>query len=143
MESVTAFFSRSGRLFILRTRLRALERERMNHLLELGRKVYELWKKEELTSELIKEECQGVMSVEEEVHSLNEQMQKLRKQRDYLVCSSCGKRLLERQRYCPACGFERSPARSCSNCGEEVNEEDLYCGKCGASLEEERRNDLS
>lgn len=143
MERVSAFFSRSGRILLLRSRVRALERERISHLMEVGRKTYELWRAEKLTDEAIKEECQGVQSVEEEIYSLTEQIKNMRESHASIECSSCGRHLFAYHRYCPFCGTERSSRPSCPQCAEDVDEGDRFCGKCGAAIDVERRDETS
>ncbi len=83
-------------------KLRSLNRERRKSIGELGAKVYELYRKDELNVDKLKEDCQKVLSLEEEMEEVKEKLLSFKKEKSF--CSSCGKDIKPEMFYCPYCG---------------------------------------
>ncbi|BER92267.1 MAG: zinc-ribbon domain [Candidatus Atribacteria bacterium] len=83
-------------------KLRSLYRERRKSIEELGAKVYELYRKNELDTEKFKEYCQKVLSLEEEIEEIKEKL--LSFKREKIFCKSCGQDISPEMSYCPYCG---------------------------------------
>jgi len=140
-------FFRSWRL---RWQVVSLEKEKEESLRRLGKKAYELfierkdWGKEEL-----RENCQEVLSIEEEIEDLEEKMRRLEGNKPRRVCPSCGEYIEEGSLYCSHCGFYQKQELTCSQCGEKINSQDRFCPRCGQEvkkaspdkIEEEEKND--
>ncbi|MGQ9473428.1 MAG: zinc ribbon domain-containing protein [Candidatus Caldatribacteriaceae bacterium] len=97
------------RLWMLRLRMIPLRREWEESLLELGRMVYDLFQKEkkEIKEEYVREQCQKILSLEEELEDLREEILLLQGRRPRTRCPSCGKYIEESSNYCPYCGTEQ------------------------------------
>ena len=141
-------FFRSWRL---RWQVVSLEKEKEESLRRLGKKAYELfiertdWGKEEL-----RENCQEVLSIEEEIEDLEEKMRRLEGNKPRRICPSCGEYIEEGSLYCSRCGFhQKQQELTCSQCGEKINPQDKFCPHCGQEIkqpsshktEEEEKND--
>ncbi len=83
-------------------KLKSLSRERRKSIEELGAKVYELYRKNELDVDKFKEHCQKVLSLEEEIEEIKDKMLSFKKEKSF--CSSCGKDIKPEMFYCPYCG---------------------------------------
>lgn len=97
------------RLWMLRFRLAPLKREWLGALLELGETVYTLFRQgeQEIRRERLQEKYQQLLSLEEEIEDLKEEMALLRGCKPRKRCPSCGKYIEEDANYCSYCGIEQ------------------------------------
>lgn len=97
------------RLWMLRLRLAPLKREWLNALLELGEAVYTFFRQgqQEIRKEELRERYQELLSLEEEIEDLKEEIALLQGRKPRKRCPSCGKYIEEDARYCSYCGVEQ------------------------------------
>ena len=97
------------RLWMLRLKMIALKREWVEALLELGGTVYDLFRqgREEIKREEFREKYQNIVSLEEEIEDLREEIALLQGQKPRKRCPSCGKYIVEDSNYCSYCGVEQ------------------------------------
>lgn len=71
--------------------------------------VYDLFQKEKkgIEEERVREHCQKILSLEEEIEDLREEMLLLQGKRPRMRCASCGKYIEEKSNYCPYCGTKQ------------------------------------
>ena len=48
-----------------------------------------------------------------------------------MICTNCGARLMETDRFCPKCGAKAIKDRRCPDCGAVLREGVKFCSKCG------------
>ena len=131
-RGVTFNFFRSWRL---RWQVVSLEKEKEESLLRLGKRVYELFiERKDWGREEVRENCQEVLSIEEEIEDLEEKMRRLGGNKPRRVCPSCGEYIEEGSLYCPRCGFYQKQELTCSQCGEKINPQDSFCPHCGQEI---------
>lgn len=51
-----------------------------------------------------------------------------------MVCTKCGARLMDTDRFCPKCGAKAIKAMRCPDCGEVLREGTVFCHKCGRQI---------
>ena len=148
-RGVMSNFFRSWRL---RWHIVSLEKKKEESLLRLGKRVYELFiERKDWGREEVRENCQEVLSIEEEIEDLEEKMRRLEGNKPRRICPSCGEYIEEGSLYCSRCGFhQKQQELTCSQCGEKINPQDKFCPHCGQEIkqpsshkteEEEEKND--
>lgn len=97
------------RLWALRLRMIPLKREWVEALLEMGETAYDLFRqgKQEIGREEFQEKYQRLLSLEEEIEDLREEIWLLQGQKPRKRCPSCGKYIAEDSNYCSYCGIEQ------------------------------------
>lgn len=90
----------------LKGKVRALARENAVDLMEMGRMVYESYKKGESVDEKSKTLCDAVIGREENMKEYNKKIAHLK---GGYECASCGKMVGKDMIYCPYCGAKAEP----------------------------------
>ena len=52
-----------------------------------------------------------------------------------IICPQCGSINSSQTTFCFACGYDFANIHVCSNCGEKIKENQKFCNKCGAKLQ--------
>lgn len=57
-----------------------------------------------------------------------------------MVCTKCGARLMDTDRFCPKCGTKVIKEKRCSECGAVLRDGTKFCHKCGSPVDGEENN---
>lgn len=91
-------------IFRLKIQLRSLIGEKDQGFQNLGKKVFQLFRDKELEREDLKEDVQEILSIEDEIEHVREELFREMGQPPRKQCQSCGKYIDSHARYCSYCG---------------------------------------
>ena len=115
---------------------------------EMGKTVYDMYKKGEDVGDVFKKTCKKIDKLDKEIQEMETHMLYLRNLRK---CSNCLETIEIENKYCPKCGdkqkavkikevekdeeIEESPIdRVCSKCGKIALDDEKYCTDCGNKI---------
>lgn len=115
---------------------------------EMGKTVYDMYKKGEEVGDVFKKTCKKIDKLDKEIQEMETHMLYLRNLRK---CINCGETIELENKYCPKCGdkqkavkikeqvkdedVEESPVdRVCSKCGKIALDDEKYCTDCGNKI---------
>ncbi len=99
-------------IFRLKIQLRSLIGEKDQGYLSLGKKVFQLLRDKEWEREDLKEDVQEILSIEDEIEHVREELFREMGQPPRKQCQSCGKYIDSQARYCPYCGNVQERSKS-------------------------------
>ena len=118
---------------------------------ELGQTVYANWKNGVDNTSYIKEVCNNIQKMEQEIASYEVEIAQLQEEKNRVlynaaaptgeaegVLCSCGQRNSADAKFCTGCGKpveaapQESAARFCEKCGASLAENAQFCSNCGA-----------
>lgn len=120
-ETAEAVTNKAGEIIEiqkLKNQIRSLERGNENDFADLGRMVYEQFKKGEAVSAEAEGLCEAIQSREESIADYEKQIADVKGDFD---CGSCGKKVAKGMTYCPYCG-EKTPEEFAEKGAEYVDE---------------------
>lgn len=111
--------------------------------LNMGRIVYEMYKKGENVGEVFEKEAEKVDHLNKEI---DEMERKILSNKGLKECNKCGKIISVDSHFCPKCGSEQIEIqiikneemrnkKVCNNCNAICNDEDEFCENCGDKIE--------
>jgi len=107
---------------------------------EMGKIIYEEYKKGNFSSNSIKEICTKIEEHENIIKDMKKKINELKKIKN---CTACGEEIDVNAVFCPKCGAkqeveapaeERTNENRCPKCGATVTEEAVFCSSCGNKL---------
>lgn len=108
---------------------------------EIGKLVYESFKRGEEVAEAFRGQCELIRSYEEVI---SEMKQKILELKSVKICPSCGSELALDVAFCSKCGAKQEmpqpqvaeePAEKvCPSCSEVNTPDAAFCAKCGAKM---------
>ena len=57
-----------------------------------------------------------------------------------MICTKCGARLMDTDRFCPKCGTKVIKEKRCPECGAVLRDGTKFCHKCGSPVEDEENS---
>jgi len=119
----------------LRWHLAGLNREKNRMIFLLGQKALTLFREGELGQEVLREECQGVETIEQEMESTRQELSDIRTGHSSMTCQSCGEVLDQGCQFCPQCGEKVAEATFCPHCSNALEDSSRFCPQCGTPRE--------
>ena len=115
---------------------------------EMGKNIYDMYKKGEEVGDDFKKSCKKIDKLTKEINEMETHMLYLRNLRK---CTNCGEVIEIENKYCPKCGdkqkavkikvekreeqIEETPIdRVCSKCGKIALDSEAYCTDCGNKI---------
>lgn len=113
-------------------------------IMEMGKKVYEMYIHEELDLEEIKLACSGIMSIDKKIEEKMDEMKAIEveeeeilqgmKNEGSIVCT-CGQVVPKDAKFCTACGKQLKEEKSnVCQCGNSLPKGAKFCTKCGKKV---------
>jgi len=128
-----------------RAQLKRLDAQIQEMITAIGVQAVGLHKSGRLESPELEPLCQHIVQLEASVAQQKTELAKLEAKAPEkagdgeVVCSSCGKPLLQGGSFCPHCGAAAPAAvtekRFCVQCGAELRENARFCQRCGSTAD--------
>ncbi|MBU3839482.1 MAG: zinc ribbon domain-containing protein [Candidatus Ruminococcus intestinipullorum] len=105
----------------LKGQIRSFERENLEDILEMGRRIFEQYQSGEEVLEDQKVLCEGIEERNEKIEACHRQIEKVRGAK---ACSKCGEPISENMAFCPYCGekVEKCHETEEACCDEEAED---------------------
>lgn len=126
----------------LKQKIKSLELERSELLLELGQLKYSELRG--LTYDTSKEVSisKRLVDVDKELYNVSKKLDKIIKEKEGLKCPSCNNPISSNDKFCQSCGESivdetklESPIAQCNYCKSNLYEDNIYCHSCGNKLD--------
>ena len=148
ISSISSKSYRSLELIKLRTKLRDLEKEKNDKINELGRLVYDLFRRGDYSEQKIRDLFSTINVTDHQIVTTENEIKRVQEtfattgMTSIAVCE-CGAGLTSGQKFCSTCGKDvqtiltqaaqtTEDLKRCSTCGAEMQETKKFCDKCGA-----------
>lgn len=132
----------------------SLQRQRKNHLEELGIMVYTMFREGKTCDKnAIQDKCEAILNLETQIEGKEKELEQihleaqeaLKKQKTSQHTCTCGAEIPLNAKFCGKCGKkidevdehkeENQPqGKSCPECGAFMSNDARFCGKCGTKL---------
>jgi hypothetical protein len=148
ISSISSKSHRSLELMKLRTKLRDLEKEKNDKINELGRLVYDLFRRGDYSEQKIRDLFSTINVTDHQIVTTENEIKRVQEtfattgMTSIVVCE-CGAGLTNGQKFCSTCGKDvqtiltqasqtTEDLNRCPTCGAEIQETKKFCDKCGA-----------
>ena len=148
ISCISSMSYRSLELMKLRTKLRDLEKEKNDKINELGRLVYDLFRRGDYSEQKLRDLFSTINVTDRQIVTTENEIKRVQEtfattgMKSIAVCE-CGAGLTSGQKFCSTCGKDvqkiltqaaqtTEDLKRCSTCGAEIQETKKFCDKCGA-----------
>ena len=150
ISSISSKSYQSLELMKLRTKLRDLEKEKNDKISELGRLVYDMFRRGDYSEQKIRDLFSIFNVTDHKIVTTENEIKRVQEtsattgMTSIAVCE-CGAGLTSGQKFCSTCGKDvqtiltqaqvaqtTEVLKRCSTCGAEIQETTKFCDKCGA-----------